>query len=245
MPVPRRTPAARKAKPVTSNWPATLLAFAIDPMGRRRSLLGAPAAGSVLAFSDLDIGAAPSGNDVGFKLGVASYSLRKFPRAEAIRMIQRLGLKYVNIKSYHLPLDSTPDQIREARKEFEDAGLHIVGGGNIDFHKDDEADIRHKFEYARLAGMPLIVCAPTKITLPKLQKFVEEYNIKIAVHNHGPKDNFPAPQDALKILKDMDPRCGVCVDISHTAEAGVQPLDAIQASGPRMLDMHIKDMRVF
>jgi len=130
----------------------------------RRSLLGAAAAGSVLTFSGRDLGAAPSVDEGGFKLGVASYSLRKFPRAEAIKIIQRLGLKYVNIKSYHLPLDSTPDQIREARKEFEDAGLHIVGGGNIDFHKDDEADIRHKFEYARLAGMPLIVCAPTKIT---------------------------------------------------------------------------------
>ncbi len=199
----------------------------------------------MLAFSGLDLSAATSGDDAGFKLGMASYSLRKFPRAEAIKMIQRLGLKYVSIKSYHLPLDSTPDQIREARKEFEDAGLIIVGGGNIDFHKDDEADIRHKFEYARMAGMPLLVCAPTKITLPKLQKFVEEYNIKIAVHNHGPKDNFPAPQDALKILKDMDPRCGVCVDVGHTAEAGVQPLDAIRASGSRMLDMHIKDMRVF
>ena len=211
----------------------------------RRSLLGASAAGSVLTFSGLDLGAAPSGEEGGFKLGVASYSLRKFPRAEAIKMIQRLGLKYVNIKSYHLPLESTPDQIREARKQFEDAGLHIVGGGNIDFHKDDEADIRHKFEYARLAGMPLMVCAPTKITLPKLQKFVEEYNIKIAVHNHGPKDTFPAPQDVLKILQDMDPRCGVCVDVGHTAEAGVKPLDAMRASGSRMLDMHIKDMRVF
>jgi sugar phosphate isomerase/epimerase len=211
----------------------------------RRSFLGASAAGPVLSLASLDLDAATSGDDAGFKLGVASYSLRKFPRAEAIKMIQRLGLKYVNIKSYHLPLDSTPDQIRQARKEFEDAGLNIVGGGNIDFHKDDEADIRHKFEYARLAGTPLIVCAPTKVTLPKLQKFVEEYNIKIAVHNHGPKDSFPAPQDALKILKDMDPRCGVCVDVSHTAEAGVQPLDAIRASGSRMLDMHIKDMRVF
>ena len=211
----------------------------------RRSLLGASAAGSVLVSSGFDLGAAGSGDEVGFKLGVASYSLRKFPRAEAIKMIQRLGLKYVNIKSYHLPLDSTPDQIREARKEFEDAGLTIVGGGNIDFQKDDEADIRHKFEYAKLAGMPLLVCAPSKVTLPKLQKFVEEYNIKIAVHNHGPKDTFPAPQDALKILKDMDPRCGVCVDVGHTAEAGVQPLEAIRASGSRMLDMHIKDMRIF
>jgi len=104
--------------------------------------------------------------------------------------------------------------------------------------------MRQKFEYAKLAGMPLIVCAPTKVTLPKLEKFVQEYDIKIAVHNHGPKDPFPAPQDALKILKDMDPRCGVCVDVGHTAEAGVDILAAIKASGTRMLDMHIKDMRV-
>jgi sugar phosphate isomerase/epimerase len=160
-------------------------------------------------------------------------------------MIKRLAVKYVNIKSFHLPLDSTPDQIRVARGEFEDAGLLIVGGGNIEFRQDDETDIRRKFAYAKMAGMPLIVCAPTKVTLPKLEKYVKEYDIKIAVHNHGPKDIFPAPQDALKILQDMDPRCGVCVDVAHTAEAGVKPVDAIQASGSRMLDVHIKDMRVF
>lgn len=203
------------------------------------------AGGSALALENLPLDAASSGDAAGFKIGVASYSLRKFPRGEAIQMIRRLGVKYVNIKSFHLPLDSTPDQIREARKEFEDAGLVIVGGGNIEFRKDDESDIRHKFEYAKLAGMPLIVCAPSKVTLPMLEKFVREYDIKIAVHNHGPKDIFPAPQDVLPILQGMDPRCGVCVDIAHTAEAGAQPLDAIRASGPRMLDMHVKDMRVF
>lgn len=215
------------------------------PTTSRRSFLNSTirAAGSAIALSGLSRATAEDGSD--FKLGVASYSLRKFPRAEAIQMIKRLGLRYVNIKSFHLALDSTPDQIRAARKEFEDAGLVIVGGGNIEFRTDDEHDMRHKFEYAKLAGMPLIVCAPTKITLPKLEKFVQEFDIKIAVHNHGPKDNFPAPQDALKILKDMDPRCGVCVDIGHTAEAGVDILSAIKASGPRLLDMHVKDMRVF
>ncbi len=212
---------------------------------RRSFLQTVLGAGPALALSGGGLGAFTPQDEAGFKLGVASYSLRKFPRAEAIQMIKRLGVRYVNIKSFHLPLESTPDQIREARKEFEDAGLVIVGGGNIEFRKDDESDIRHKFEYAKLAGMPLMVCAPTKVTLPKLEKYVREYDIKIAVHNHGPKDIFPAPQDALRILKDMDPRCGVCVDVAHTAEAGVKPLDAIAASGARMLDMHIKDMRVF
>jgi len=217
------------------------------PTASRRSFLytSLGSAGSALALSQRARGAPTARDTSDFKLGVASYSLRKFPRAEAIQIIKRLGLRYVNIKSYHLPLDSTPDQIREARKEFEDAGLIIVGGGNIEFRTDDERDMRHKFDYARLAGMPLIVCAPTKITLPKLEKFVQEYDIKIAVHNHGPKDNFPAPQDALKILRDMDPRCGVCVDVGHTAEAHVDPVEAIRASGARLLDVHIKDMRVF
>src|SRR5579863_6062605 len=214
------------------------------PTTSRRSFLCRTfgATGSAIALSGLSRGASTAEDGSDFKLGVASYSLRKFPRAEAIQMIKRLGLRYVNIKSFHLALDSTPDQIRAARQEFEDAGLVIVGGGNIEFRNDDERDMHHKFEYAKLAGMPLIVCAPTKVTLPKLEKFVQEFDIKIAVHNHGPKDNFPAPQDALKILKDMDPRCGVCVDIGHTAEAGVNPLDAIQAAQSRLLDMHIKDM---
>lgn len=210
----------------------------------RRSFFGLGLGGAALASYASPAFAAPAVKP-GFHLGVCSYSLRKFPRAEAIKMIQRLGEKYVNIKSVHLALDSTPDQIRAARKEFEDAGLVIAGGGNIAFPKPDEADIRSKFEYAKLAGMPVIVCAPTKITLPMMEKYVKEYDIKIAVHNHGPKDNFPSPLDALKILKHMDPRCGVCVDVGHTAQAGVDVLEAIRASGPRLLDMHIKDMRVY
>jgi len=78
-----------------------------------------------------------------------------------------------------------PGQTRQARKEFEDAGLMIVGCGTVVFHKPDEADTRSKFEYAKLGGMPVIVCVPTKVTLPMLEKYVKEYDIKIAVHNHG------------------------------------------------------------
>src|ERR1700690_534459 len=123
-----------------------------------------------------------------FKLGVATYSLRKFSRQQAIVMLKQMNVRYINIKEFQLPVDSTPDEIKAGRKEFEDAGFIIEGGGNVSFSKDDDQDIRHKFEYAKLAGMPIIVCAPTHVTLPKLEKFVKEYDIKIAVHNHGPED---------------------------------------------------------
>ncbi len=181
--------------------------------------------------------------DADLKLGVASYSFQKFNREQAIQMTKELGTKYLNVKSFHLALDSTPEQIDAARKEFADAGIVIVGCGNIDFKKDDETDIRSKFEYAKHLGSPLIVCAPTAETLPKLEKFVKEYDIKIAVHNHGPEDhNFPTPQSVLKIVKDLDPRCGLCIDVGHTARTGVDVVESIGEAGPRLLDMHVKDL---
>lgn len=215
----------------------------ISPSASRRTFLGASAA--ALTFPRIGFTAtAPEGG--GFQLGVASYSLRKFPRAQAIEMIKQLGVKYVNIKDFHLAMNSTPDEIRAAVKEFQDAGLVILGGGNISFQKDDEADIRKNFEYAKAAGMPLIVCAPTHETLPKMEKYVKEYNIKIAVHNHGPEDkHFPTPQSVLAVVKNMDPRCGLCIDVGHTARTGVDVVESIREAGPRLLDMHVKDLKDF
>ncbi|MEO8663101.1 MAG: sugar phosphate isomerase/epimerase [Bryobacteraceae bacterium] len=210
------------------------------PQLHRRALLSAFAAAGLVRGED----AVTAKTAAGFRLGVASYSLRKFSRTDAIRMVKELKTQFINIKEYHLPIKSTPEEIAVGRREFEQAGLTILGGGNIPFQKDDDADIRHKFEYAKLAGMPLIVCAPTARTLPKLEKYVTEYNIKIAVHNHGKTDeHFPTPQSVLKVVRNMDPRCGLCVDVGHTAEVGVDVVAAMAEAGDRMLDVHMKDVR--
>ncbi len=178
------------------------------------------------------------------KLGVASYSFRDFQRSLAIEDTKKLNTPYINIKEFHLPIDSTPEEIAKAREEFHKAGLIILGGGNISFQKDDEADIRHRFEYARLAGMPVIVCAPTHATLPKMEKYVKEYNIKVAVHNHGPEDkHFPTPESVLDAVKGLDPRMGLCMDIGHTSRAGVDIVEWVRRAGPRLLDMHVKDLK--
>jgi sugar phosphate isomerase/epimerase len=199
--------------------------------------LGAAAAGGSLEAQEYRLG----GADI--KLGIASYSFRNFPREKAIAMAKEVGTPYINIKDFHLKMDSTPEQIQAAKKEFEDAGLILVGCGNVSFQKNDEADIKSKFEYAKAAGFPLIVCAPTHETLPKLEKYVKEYDIKIAIHDHGPEDKyFPTPASVLNAVKNMDPRIGLCMDIGHTSRDGVNIVEWIEKAGPRLLDMHTKDL---
>lgn len=212
----------------------------MNPATSRRTFLTASAA--MLAASRLEFGATAD-DPREFKIGVASYSLRKFSRAQAIPMLKQMNVRWVNIKDFHLPLNSTPEEIKTARKEFDDAGLILEGCGNVTFNKTDDDDIRSKFEYAKLAGFPLIVCAPTHETLPRMEKFVKEYNIKIAVHNHGPEDkHFPTPQSVLDVVKNMDPRCGLCIDIGHTSRTGVDIVESIRQAGPRLHSMHVKDL---
>lgn len=186
----------------------------------------------------------PSNTAMGIRLGVASYSLRELSRADAIAAIKALRARYVSIKSFHLPYESTVEELAAGRQEFEDAGLVIVGGGVITLQRDDDADVCSYFEYARTCGMPLMVIAPTRATLPRIERFVREYDIKVAIHNHGPEDqHFPAPGDALPVIRDMDPRVGLCVDLGHTTRTGVDIVEALAEAGDRVLDVHAKDLR--
>ena len=95
----------------------------------------------------------------------------------------------------------------------------------------------------RLSGMPLMVIAPTKATLPRIERFVVEYDIAVAIHNHGPEDaHFPGPQDILPVIRDYDPRVGLCLDVGHAARTGIDVAEAAEMSGSRLLDLHMKDL---
>jgi sugar phosphate isomerase/epimerase len=115
------------------------------------------------------------------------------------------------------------------------------------FPKDEDDDIRSKFEYAKRAGVNVIVAGdPAPTTLPRIEKFVREYDIRLAIHNHGPEDKiYPSPFDVLKVVKDMDPRIGCCIDVGHAARAGTNLVESIHAVGPRLYDMHVKDLTSF
>ena len=123
------------------------------------------------------------------RLGVASYSFHKFDRAKVIEFLKELNVTTLNAKDIkdHLPM-TPPSATDEALAAYKAAGIQLTGAGVIYFPTPDEADIRQKFEYAKRAGVSLIVGSPTRAALPAVEKFVKEYNIRLAIHNHGPLD---------------------------------------------------------
>ena len=179
------------------------------------------------------------------RLGMASYTFRNFSRAILLENMKVLKLTTVNCKDVmdHLPVD--PKAEAQAVAAYKAAGITITAAGTGAFNKDDDEDIRAKFDYLKRANVPVVVAGDaTPAILQRVEKFVKEYDIKFAVHNHGPEDKmWHSPLDVLAAVKNMDPRMGCCVDVGHCARAGVNPVDAIKAVGPRVFDLHVKDLK--
>ena len=187
---------------------------------------------------------AESGN-LPVRLGMCSYTFRNFDRAQLIGFLKQLQITTINLKDAkdHLPSTSAEAE-QQALDDYKAAGITPTAVGTVYFGKDEDADIRSKFEYAKRAGVKVIVAGdPTPAMLPHIERFVKEYDIVFAIHNHGPEDKiWKSPLDVLKAVHGMDVRMGCCIDIGHTMRAGVNPVDAIRAAGPRLHDMHAKDL---
>ncbi len=176
-----------------------------------------------------------------FQLGLASYTLKEFNLDDTLAMTRKVGLKYICFKSFHLALDSTPAQIEAVVAKVNEAGLTLYGGGVIGMKKEDQ--VHQAFDYAKAAGMKVIVAGPSPEMLPLIEKKVKQYDIKVAIHNHGPGDkHFPTPAIALKLIKNLDKRIGMCHDIGHTKRYGADPIAETELCGDRLHDVHIKDV---
>ena len=177
----------------------------------------------------------------GLKVGVATYTFRQRPLEPTLAGIRMVGLAYCSIKDFHMPLKSTAAERKEASDKFRAAGITPLSCGNISMKT--EKDARQAFEYARDAGIPTIVCAPAPSVVPMLDPLVKEFDVRIAIHNHGPEDAWAkSPYDVWEKIKDLDPRVGLCVDVGHTARAGVAPEESILKCRERVYDIHMKDL---
>jgi inosose dehydratase len=207
----------------------------------RREALKLAALGAFGAWTGTGCASASRRDPAPLKLGVASYSLSNLPVPAVIAELQQLDIHYVTLYRTHCPWDGTPEQCRDAAKKFTDAGLKVTGTGVINL-PNNEAVVAKAFANGHAAGLPIMDCTPAKDAFPLVEKYVQQYDIKLAIHNHGPGDKlYPSPYDAWKLIQDRDPRIGLCIDVGHCWRAGTDPAEAIHKCHSRLYDIHMKD----
>ena len=214
----------------------------------RRGFLGAAAGIAGLSAA----GAGPASAKIepepwGIKLGIATYTFRSFDRAKTIEMLKVVQAPWISVKDgAHFSYSATPQELKQVRAEFDAAGLKLMSAGNISLAQDDPDYLRQRFEIVKNLGLSMMVCIPTHSNIRTVEKLVKEYDIRIAIHNHGPEDKlWPSPLDILKSLKGTDPRIGCCIDVGHTVRAGTDVVEAIHEVGPRLFNIHMKDLSDF
>lgn len=223
----------------------------MNSLATRRSFLGAAGAGLVAAGVP-SASATVEPTPWGIKLGIATYTFRQFTRAETIAFIKTLQVPWVSVKQegvrgkFHWEIKAPAEEQAQAKKDFQDAGLKVMSAGNTTMTALTADGLRPLFEWAKAGGIPMFVAAPLHENIGVIEQLIKEYDIKVAIHNHGPEDkNFPTPESVLEAVKGRDPRLGLCMDVGHSARTGTDVVKAIADAGSRLLDMHVKDLSTF
>jgi inosose dehydratase len=178
----------------------------------------------------------------GFPMGIQSYTLRNFNRAEALRHIEGLGIHYVEFFGAHFATDSNDEQIKEMQSQLDRAKLKISAHGVSGFSKDHEAN-RKLFDFAKRANFKTITADPSPDSFDSLDKLCEEYQVRIAIHNHGPGHRYDKLGDVQKAVKDRHKLIGACIDTGHTLRSDEDPVKWAAELGPRVFALHIKDVK--
>jgi sugar phosphate isomerase/epimerase len=177
----------------------------------------------------------------GFKLGMAGYTFVRFDLDKTLETLKRTGVHYLCIKDFHLPLTSTDEEIKAFHAKLEKFDVKGYAVGPLYMKTKEEAD--QVFEYARRVGVNTIVGVPSYDLLPYVNNKVKEYDMKFAIHLHGPDiDKFPDADDVWENVKDLDPRMGMCLDIGHDRRNGKDPVKDLKKYHARVFDIHLKDV---
>ncbi len=176
-----------------------------------------------------------------FSVGMAGYTFREFTVEKTIEMMKRIGVTNLSLKDFHMPMNSTREQINAVLEKFKIEGINVYTIGVVYMKTQESVD--QAFEYAKMAGVKMIVGAPNYELLPYVEKKIKTYDFKMAIHNHGP-DNplYPNATDIWDHVKELDPRIGICIDIGHTTRDGQDPSVDIEKYSKRIYDIHIKDV---
>jgi inosose dehydratase len=220
------------------------------PSLSRRDFLSTGAALSAAAAFPTLAGAKDEDAFGGFTVGIQSYTFRNFKLEQAVKKIAELGVKHVEFFNGHVPVNSTPEQIKAVLSLCKDNGVGPVAFGVEPFSKNQDEN-KKRFELGAALGIKSLSADPTPDSFDALDKLVEEYKIAIAIHPHGPqgkgqRHRWWSAEVIMQAVKDHNPLIGTCLDTGHLirmAQLGemLDPAQQVRVMGARNFGMHLKD----
>jgi sugar phosphate isomerase/epimerase len=176
-----------------------------------------------------------------FTVGLAGWSFVKLKLDPSLAIMDRVNVRHLCIKNFHLPYESTPEEIAAFFEKLKAKGISGYAVGPIYMKSEQEVD--QAFDYAKRVGVKLIIGVPEHELLPYVAKKVKEYDFHYAIHNHGEGDKrYPTVESIYEKIKDLDTRVGICHDIGYSEQKGFSPASVHLKYGHRIYEMHVKDM---
>ncbi len=203
----------------------------------RRQFLAATASATAVACLP---SAARAAADHGYKLGIQLYSLRGFDVDQALRHASELGFEQVEFYGGMLPTNASAEQIEAMRQKVTDLGMSISAHGVNRLTKNADAN-RRIFEFAKALGIPTITADPDPDSFDNLDELVKEFDIRVAIHNHGPRHRYNKAIDVLNAIEGHDERIGACADLGHYIRSGQKATEVIRLLRGRLYGIHLKD----
>jgi inosose dehydratase len=186
-----------------------------------------------------------------FRLGMAGYTFNKFKLEPALEMLKKVDVHYLCIKDFHLPLKSTEQEIAAFHEKCR--SFHVTGYGVGPIYMGSPQEVDDAFAYTKRVGVNLLVGIPYQLVekkravstdlLKRVDEKVREYDVRYAIHNHGPDMPrlFPSAESAMELIQDLDKRIGLCLDIGHEFRDGKDPVKAVTQFADRLYDVHLKN----
>lgn len=207
----------------------------------KKSLAGLALTGAVATLPKLSFAEPTAKKEEPFKLGMAGYSFVHFKLDQSLEMMKKTDVHYLCIKDFHLPYASTAEEITAFHDKLKQSDVTGYAVGPIYMKTRQEID--NAFDYAKRVGVKMIVGIPNPEDLPYVDQKVKEYDMRYAIHNHGPGDKlYPNAITVNGLIKDLDARIGLCFDMGHDMRYGNDPIADMKKYAKRIFDIHLKNV---
>jgi len=185
-----------------------------------------------------------SSSDYGPQLGIQTWTLRNMDFDEVVQFAKKQQIKNLQMISKHMDPHAPLEVTKRKKAVLDENGLTCYSFGVAGTSLDPKQN-RELFEFAKFMGIGVIVVEPGDLAIfDQLEALVKEFNIKIAVHNHGITSMYGNPLVVRALLKDRDPRIGVCMDVGWVTSARFDAAKIFRDYAGRVYDIHLKDKKV-